>query len=159
ADASARTPSLARIDDRLLVTYVLEKEKTRVIKLRRFDLGPPDAAVDTRHRESNPVGLGPATAIPDGPEIACRRAACFMVWHGSPASAFAGQIDPEKRQLVWYKELARKGGRPGIGQDENGQLAVAYYDQGAVVVASLSADGIGAPSAVGKVAGDAAHPW
>ena len=160
-DASAYTPSLAVVSDHLLVAYVLDHgAKDRVIKLRRFPLGAPDASIDTSQRESYPVTVvGDDRTAPDAPDVGCGKDGCFLVWNGAPSGAFAAQIDVEKRSLIWHKRFALYGGRPALATNAAGEMMVAYFEGGLVKIASLSGDGVGDPSIVGKVAGDPPHAW
>jgi hypothetical protein len=57
-DASAHTPSLARIDDQLLVAYVLDRgQKQRLIKLRRYPLLDAGAPSELTAASSEAVAL------------------------------------------------------------------------------------------------------
>jgi hypothetical protein len=161
-DASARTPSVALSDDRLLVAYVLDTATTRVLKLRKFALGDAAAAIDTTKQATYPVTIAgdvKTAAAPDAPQLGCGKDGCFLVWHGGAHNAYAAQIDVEKRQLVWHKNIATGGGHPALAEAADGTLLVAYFDGGYIKVASISGDGMGAPSIVGKVSGDPPRPW
>ena len=158
-DASAHTPSLARLGDTLLVAYVLDKgDKQRLIKVRRFPIGDADASVAPSSGE--PVTLvGDERTSPEAPHIACGKDGCFLVWHTSPAGAFVAMLDVPKHLVRWHKRFAMKGGHPAIGVAPSGELAVAYFDAGTVRVAPLSADGIGEATVIGRVSGDPPRPW
>jgi serine/threonine-protein kinase len=162
-DASARTPSVAvSSDERLLVAYVLDTQATRVLKLRRFALGDAEVSVATSFRGGWPVtiaGDAKKGAAPDAPVVGCGKDGCFLVWHAGAHGAYAAQVDVEKQQLVWHKVIATAGGHPAIGQARDGTLLIAFFDGGLVKIASLSGDGVGQASVVGKVTGDPPRPW
>ena len=160
-DAGAYTPSIALADDNVLVAYTLDRgPHLRVLKLRRFPLGPPDASIDTAQRESSPVTIvGEDRVVPDAPDVACGKDGCFLVWNGTPSGAFAAQIDVEKRSLIWHKKFSPNGGRPALAVNAAGDMMVAFFEAGLVKLASLSGDGVGDESVVGRTSGDPPHAW
>jgi len=160
-DASAHTPSLAPIDDTLLVAYVLDRgERQRLIKLRRYPLEDAGAPSTLMAGTSEAVALiGDEKTVPEAPQVACGRDGCFVVWHGGAGGAFVAQVDLAKKQIVWHKRFAVRGGHPAIAVAADGAIATAYYEQSLVKIAAISGDGVGAASVIGKVSGDPPRPW
>ena len=60
--------------------------------------------------------------------------------------------------MLWRKKLAEKGGHPTLAASPDGEVGVAYFERGSVRVATLTRDGVGAPSTVAKVSGDQPRP-
>jgi eukaryotic-like serine/threonine-protein kinase len=148
-----RHPSVAAAANTLLVAYRLERERERLVMRMRVPLeelekgGLPESKESGRaSREAFDVVLVSEDKAPaDAPVIACGQEGCFVVWHGEPSGAFVGLMDPNEGRIIWRKRFAAKGGRPVLAVNE-GQVAVAYYEGGRIKMASLSRDGVSAPS-------------
>ncbi len=160
-DASAHTPSLAKMDDQLLVAYVLDRgQKQRLIKLRSYPLLDAGAPSELTAASSEAVALiGDAQTVPEAPQVACGKDGCFVVWHGGAGGAFVAMVDVAKKQIVWHKRFAIRGGHPALAVGPDGAIVTAFFDQGLVKVAAISGDGVNASSVIGKVSGGPPRPW
>ena len=157
-----RYPSVAVAADTLLVVYRLEndKEKDRGIVRLRVPLAELDKQnglpeQKDPNRESRVFGdVKPVTttdkAPADAPAVACGTEGCFVVWHGDAGGASYANIDPNVGIVQWHNKFSEKGGRPSIAVND-GQVAIAYYEKGALKMSFLSRDGISKPSTLLRV--------
>ena len=153
-----RYPSAAIAANTLLIAYRLERGGDKMVVRMRVPLGDLDRGLDESKdpvrgsRELGDVSLVSEDKTPaDAPAVACGPEGCFVVWHGeNGGGATAAMIDPKEGKVIWRKRFAEKGGRPSLSVNE-GQVAVAYYDQGRVKMAILTGDGVGKPSALFRI--------
>ncbi len=162
-----RHPSVAVASNAIFVAYRLERENARAIERIRISLMSPDLkkGLDDPQgpaRKDRLIGdvkmMSEEKVAADAPSIACGAEGCFLAWHGEAGGAFAAMIDPVKGSAMWHKRLAPKGAHPSLGVSE-GQVAVAYYEQGRIWMSLLSRDGVGTTSVLTRVSGDQPRPW
>ncbi len=178
--ASARFPGVAVGGNTLFITYGLDRDKAHQIVRMRLPLTMPElkgSGLDDKaaiapvpgggHEKPKDRELGDATIVNDDrvdgdlPTMACGKEGCFIVWQstGRAQGAQAALIDPVKGLVVWRKKFAPKGSHPSLGVHADGQVEVAFYEEGRVRVAALSRDGVGTTTTFGKVSGDQPRPW
>ena len=156
-----RYPSVAVAADALLVTYRLENDKDKdrgIVRLRvpLADLDKQNGLPELKdvNRDSRvfgdvkPVSVDKAPA--DAPAIACGTEGCFVVYHQDQGGATVASIDPNAGKVQWHNTFAPKGGHPSIAVSE-GQVAITYYEKGAMKMVSLSRDGVSQPSTLLRV--------
>jgi hypothetical protein len=150
--------------------YKLERNpKTHLIERMRIALDAPLLATGLddkprggpkKDRELGEVQLvNEDRALADAPAIACGSEGCFMAWHGEQVGAFAAQIDPVLGKVLWRKRFADKVGHPTVAVSGDGEVVVAFFDQGRLRVAALTRDGVGPVSTIAKVSGEQPRPW
>ena len=163
-----RLPSIAVASNAIYVAYRLDREPQHTIERIRIPLSTPDSkkGLDdtTGARRDRIIGdvklMSEDKVSGDAPSIACGLEGCFLAWHAEPGGgAYAAMIDPVKGNLLWHKKLTPQGGRPSLAVSD-GQVAVAYYEQGRVRMRILTRDvpdtsGI---SILTKVNGDQPRP-
>jgi serine/threonine protein kinase len=166
-----RVPSVAVASNSLYIAYKLERDsKTHLIERMRIPLDSPILATGLgdkqqrgsakKDRELGEVQLVNEDRQPaDAPAISCGSEGCFLAWHGEQGGAFAALIDPVQGRVMWRKRFADKGGHPTLAASADGEVTVAYFDQGRVRIAALTRDGVGAASSVAKVSGEQPRPW
>ena len=163
-----RLPSIAVASNAIYVAYRLDRDPQHTIERIRIPLSTPelkkgldDVTGARRDRVIGDVKLMSEDKVSgDAPSIACGLEGCFLAWHAEPGGgAYAAMIDPVKGNLLWHKKLTPQGGRPSHAVSD-GQVAVAYYEQGRVRMRILTRDvpdtsGI---SILTKVNGDQPRP-
>jgi serine/threonine-protein kinase len=100
--------------------------------------------------------LGTAQSKNAQPHIACLKEGCFVAWDDDRSGAIVSFWDKERGPL-WHREFARKAARSVLASDERG-VALAYYEDSRVKLATLSRDGVGKPSIVSRVNGYQPYP-
>jgi eukaryotic-like serine/threonine-protein kinase len=169
---SVRVPAVAVASNALYVGYKLERDpKTHLMDLierMRLPLDSPQLQTGLeeakrtsvrKDRELGEVQVVNEDKLPaDAPAIACGSEGCFLTWNGEQGGASAALIDPVQGKVMWRKKFAEKGGHPALGASPDGEVGVAYFEKGLVRVATLTRDGVGAPSTVAKVSGDQPKP-
>jgi eukaryotic-like serine/threonine-protein kinase len=166
-----RLPSIAVASNAIYVAYKLERDPVHTIERIRIPLTAPelrkglDDAPSGSSRRDRLIGdvktMSEDKISSDAPSIACGTEGCFLAWHAEAGQggAYAALIDPVKGNLMWHKRLAPNGGRPSLAVSD-GQVAVAYYEQGRMRMRILTRDvpdssGI---SILAKVSGDQPRP-
>jgi eukaryotic-like serine/threonine-protein kinase len=136
-------PSVAVSASTLLVSYKLEndKEKSRSITRLRIPLADAEKGLEESKDPArgdrfigDPSMVSEERINADASAIACGNDGCFIAWHVDPVGAMIAMIDPRENKVLWRKKLsdkADKGGRPALGVN-NGQVAVAWYEKGAI---------------------------
>ncbi len=118
-------------------------------------------------------GLSNPTERVDTPDLACFAEGCFVVWHVEKppqgGGAYAAFIDPKLGTMLWRKKFAQSGGRPSVAIAQGGVGRVAWFEGGRLKTATITRDGVAAPSVLARVvgdqpppsivAGDEAHAW
>lgn len=166
---AVRVPSVAVGNNALYVAYKLERDpKTHLIERMRLPLDSRELTTGLdemkrtpvrRDRELGEVQLVNEDKLPaDAPAIACGAEGCFVAWHDEQGGALAALIDPVQGKVMWRKKFAEKGGHPGLGVSADGAVDVAYFEKGLVRIATLTRDGVGAPSTIAKVWGEQPKP-
>jgi serine/threonine-protein kinase len=177
--ASVRFPSIGVGGPNLFLAYSLDREKVHLIERMRVPLALPElkgAGLDDKaatapvpgggHEKPKDRELGDVTLVNDDkvdgdtPAIACGKDGCFVTWQttGHGGGAQVALINPLNGVVVWRKRFAPKGSHPSLGVGD-GQVAVAYFEEGRVRIASLSKDGVGTTTTFGRVSGDQPRPW
>jgi serine/threonine-protein kinase len=164
--AQLRVPSIAVASNAILVAFKLERDNSHTIDRIRIPLSAPElkrglddpAGSSRRDRILGDVKQVSEDKQPaDAPAIACGTEGCFIAWHAESGGAIAALIEPVKGTVLWHKRLSDKGGHPSMGVAE-GQVAVLYYDHGAVKMNILTRDGIGTASTLTRVSADQHRP-
>jgi serine/threonine-protein kinase len=165
----ASLPSVAVSPSNLFVAYAEERDRQRVIERLRMTLTPPDAQTPPPDPSAKPPPVADTAIVTDDkvgadfPAIACAKDACFVVWHeadkGTDKGAEAALLDPARATILWHKRFAPHGGHPALAINSDGQVEVAFYEQGRVRVSALSRDGVGTTSTFARVTGDEPRPW
>lgn len=162
------SPSLAASLDSVFVAYGIERDHQHVIERMRIPASSDSDAGQAGGSRAGKAahGAGDVSVVNeskvsgDYPAITCVSAGCFVVWHeldkGGVQAAF---LDPVGGSLLWRKRFAPHGGHPAIASSPAGAAEVAYYEAGRVRLASVSRDGVGAPSSLARVSGDPPRPW
>ena len=167
-----RSPSVAVANNALYLVYKVEREgKPHSIERMRIPLDAKElgtgldfgaaapAAAGRGDRALGDVQVVSDDKVPsDSPDIACGTEGCFVVWHGEKGGAFAAMIDPVQGRVMWRKKFAEKGAAPALAGSDDGTVAVAFYEGGAVRIARLAREGVSAPSSFAKVSGDEPRP-
>jgi eukaryotic-like serine/threonine-protein kinase len=165
-------PAVAVASNALYVGFKLERDpKTHLVDLIERMRLPLDASelrtgldelkktAVRKDRELGEVVVVNEDKVPaDAPAIACGSEGCFLTWNGEQGGASAALIDAVQGKVMWRKKLVEKGGHPTLAASPDGEVGVAYFEKGAVRVAILTRDGVGAPSTVAKVSGDQPRP-
>lgn len=96
----------------------------------------------------------------EAPSIACGNEGCFVVWHqdGTDAGAYAALLDGTSGKMLWHKKFAKKGGHPNLAVSAEGNVSTVFFDDGQVLLAALTRDGVGVPSSFAKVAAGLYRP-
>ncbi len=146
-----RLPSIAVASNAIYVAYKLERDTQHTIERIRIPLSAPelrkglDDANGSGSRRDRLIGdvktMSEDKISGDAPSIACGTEGCFLAWHAEAGQggAYAALIDPVKGNLMWHKRLAPQGGRPSLAVSD-GQVAVAYYEQGRIRMRILTRD-------------------
>jgi serine/threonine-protein kinase len=159
----ADTPAVALAQGHLLVVFALERAglaNQRQIMLLRVPLN--DKQIEAGLAESADVKkgdryLGRLQALNDqrgklaSPRITCSPEGCFAVWDDEGGGAFAAYVDASKGEKLWHRQFGR-GTRPGLGTAASGTVVVWYEDR-RVKLATITRDGLGTATTVGRVNG------
>ncbi len=167
---AVRTPTVAVSTNALYVAYELERDaKTHLIESMRLPLDAPELttglpsqprALPRKDRELGEVTLINEDKLPaNSPSIACGSEGCFLAWHGEQGGASVALIDPVQGHVVWRKTFSPRASRPTLAASPDGVVFMAYYERGGVRVATLTRDGVGPSSTVGRAVADAPRPW
>jgi serine/threonine-protein kinase len=165
--ARARQPWIARQEDILHIVYRLEREPLRLIQHLRLPiaetakggLAPPvaGARVDRALGEVNLVNTDKSKG--DAPAIVCSSTACFIVWHAEfGGGASAAYVDSAKGQLLWRRKLSKTGAHPAVAISSTGEVQVAWFDRGGLMIAPINRDGVGVATKIARVLGDQPMP-
>jgi eukaryotic-like serine/threonine-protein kinase len=164
--AAVSYPSFALASDALVASYRFERDKDRSLILMRLSLGAPELrnGLDEKTQAGRADReLGQSSVVstdhPDVPSVACGKEGCFVGWHIEGGGASIASFDPVKGTVLWRKQFVRKGGRPALAAGPDGDVAVAFYEEGKVKLASVSRDGVAQFSTFARVAGDPARPY
>lgn len=162
--AKVDAPSIAISKANVFVSYTLERDKQFLVERMRLPVGGLElqgSGLDKGAPTRGQHELGETLVVNDdkvGGEyssIACSKDACFLVWHElEKGGAQAALVDPSRGTLLWRKRFAPHGGHPAVAAAADGQAEVVFYEAGRVRLASISRDGVGAPSTFGKTAGE-----
>ena len=162
--AKVDVPSIAVSKTNVFVSYTLERDKQFLVQRMRLPVGGPElqgsgldkgAPIRGQHELGETLVVNDDKAGGDYSSIACTKDACFLVWHElEKGGAQAALVDPGRGTLLWRKRFAPHGAHPAIATSADGQAEVVFYEAGRVRLASISRDGVGAPTTFGKVAGD-----
>jgi serine/threonine-protein kinase len=169
---SVRVPAVAVASNALYVGFKLEKDPKShaldLIERMRLPLDSPQLQTGLeeikkpgvrKDRELGEVQVVNEDKLPaDAPAIACGTEGCFLSWNGEQGGAYAALIDPVQGKVIWRKKFADKGGHPTLAASPEGEVEVAYFEKGSVRIATLTRDGVGAPSTFAKVYGDPPKP-
>jgi hypothetical protein len=162
-----RVPAVAVASNALLVGYKLERANLNLIHRMRIPLDDPELGKgldegkpgQLKDREMGDVQLvNEDKASGDAPAVGCGSEGCFLAWHNILGGASVALIDPAHGKVIWRKKFAPNGGHPTIGVGVDGQVAVAYYEKGALKMAPLTRDGLGPVSTFGKISGEQPRP-
>jgi serine/threonine-protein kinase len=168
---SASKPDVAVAHGTLFVVYALETVvDTRPMLLRvRLDdpeLGsaPGDPAIEKKRRRKGEWTVGTAKPIVPAakgknaqPRIACSTEGCFAAWDDETAGANLAFIDKDRGEVIWHREISRKGARPAVAVSGS-SAAVAWYESSRVKIALISRDTLGDPSVLARVSGHQPYP-
>ena len=91
------------------------------------------------------------------PRIACPKEGCFVAWDDERGGASVAFFNTTDHQLVWHREFAPGGSRPGLATAAWG-TAIVWYEKSRVNLAAISAGGLGPATIVGKVSGYQPYP-
>ncbi len=162
-----RAPAVAVANNALYLVYKVEREgRPHTIERMRIPLDAPQLATGLDFGTASPKdrALGDVQVVSDdhfpsdSPDIACGTEGCFVAWHGEKGGAFAALIDPVQGRVVWRKRFAERGTSPALAVSDNGTVAVAFYDSGAVRIAQLAREGVSTPSSFARVSGEPPRP-
>ncbi|MEZ4225482.1 MAG: serine/threonine-protein kinase [Polyangiaceae bacterium] len=169
----ASKPDISLDGTHMNIVFSLERTKKKQIMLLRVALDDPslrsgvslkDDPKDKRRRKKSDdrvVGKMEPVSASHGknaqPRIACAKHGCFVVWDDESAGALAAFVDPEKGDVLWHREFARKGSRPGVATSDNG-AAVAWYEGSRVKLARITRDGLDKPTTLARVGGYQPYP-
>jgi serine/threonine-protein kinase len=165
---SIRTPSVAVANNALYLVYKVERDgKPHAIERMRIPLDAKElgTGLDFGATAKTDRALGDVQTVSDDkvasdtPDIACGTEGCFVAWHGEKGGAYAGLMDPVRGRVMWRKKFSEKGAAPALAASEDGTVAVAFYEAGALRFARLAREGVGTPSGFAKVTGDAPRPY
>ena len=162
----AHSPSIAVVNNALMVVYRVERGREHNLVLQRIGLDDPNLA-EGMTPEDPPVSdrtMGEAKEMTDKkrrlfhPTIACEGAGCFAVWRDEPKGSNAAYIDPSNGTTIWRKRFAHRGTQVSVELDSSGGGLLAWFQDGRVHVAPITRDGIGEPSEIARVTGEQAEP-
>ncbi|MFO0664774.1 MAG: serine/threonine-protein kinase [Polyangiaceae bacterium] len=153
--AGAKVPVVAVAADALLVAYRLDRGATQSIARLRIPLASPelvkglDEGTDPKRGDRVVGDFRPVSDDKsDVPAIACGTEGCFLAWHHEqPTGALVGIIDATEGKMRWHKQIVTgSGGRPALASNAQGDVAIAFFEQGKLKIAPTSRDGIGVRS-------------
>lgn len=157
-------PSIAVSKANIFVAYTLERDRQFFVERMRLPLGGPElqgsglekgAPARGQHELGETLVVNDDKASGDYSSMACDKDACFLVWHElDKGGAQAALVDPGRGTLLWRKRFAPHGAHPAVAVDPDGDAEVVYYEGGRVRMASISRDGVGAPSIFARASGD-----
>ncbi len=159
-----RYPMLAVSGDSLEMVFRLEREPSKAIHRIRLPLADtskglsdsPNEKVDRNVGEM--VWLNSDKTKADAPGLVCGGDGCFALWHTEQAGGlFGAMLEKSKTQPVWRKKLS-KGMRPAASASASGQIELAWYEAGNVIIATLGKAGVGTPTKVARVISDQPAP-
>jgi serine/threonine-protein kinase len=163
--ARARFPSLAVAGNALLAAYRMERDPLRLVYHQRIPLADAGKGLASKKGEHKDRFIGESVIVntdkskADAPSLACGGSACFLTWHAEQSGgAWAAYIDPASAQPLLRRHLAKAGSHPAVAVSAGGQAQVVWYEQGKVVTAAITRDGVGVPSRIARVSGDQPTP-
>jgi serine/threonine-protein kinase len=166
---NARVPSVAVAANQLFIAYKLERDNVKQIVRMRVPVNAQglvtgldevkDAKKDREAGDTLVLSDEKDKQNVDNPAVACGRAGCFVAWHVDGGPAMAARIDPKDGKVVWKFPVAPKASRPALVTGAEGQVMVAFYEQGRVKMSTLLQDAPGPASTLARVAGDHPRPW
>jgi eukaryotic-like serine/threonine-protein kinase len=160
--AQVRQPSIAVASNAIFVAYKLERDNGHTIERVRIPLGAPElkkgledqTGASRKDRVLGDVKMMSEDRVSaDAPSIACGAEGCFLAWNGEAGGAYAAMIEPVKGTILWHKKIAPRAARPSLGVND-GQVALAWFEEGRVRMTILTRDGFTAISALTRGAGD-----
>lgn len=159
-----RYPHLAISGDALQLAFRLEREPSKTIHHVRLPIseaskGLSDSPNEKVDRSAGEMGLlNNDRTKADSPEIVCSGDQCFAFWHTEQLGGlFGAMLEKSKNQPVWRKKIS-KGMRPSAAVSSAGQVEVAWYEAGSVIVAQAGKSGMGSPTKVARVISDQPAP-
>jgi serine/threonine-protein kinase len=163
--ARARFPSIAVAGGALLAAYRLERDPLRLIYHLRVPLADAGKGLAAKKGERKDRNIGDQALVntdkgkADAPSLACGGGACFLTWHAEQnGGAWAAYIDPASAQPLLRRPFAKTGSHPAVAVSAAGQAQVVWFEGGKVVTASITRDGVGAPSRIARISGDQPTP-
>jgi len=94
--------------------------------------------------------------IPD-PRLSCENEGCLVTWDEEKGGAFIAFLEHGRTQPLWHRAFAQKGARPVLGGDA-AAMALAWFEDSRLRLATVGRDGLGTPSIVNRVNGLQPHP-
>ena len=163
-----RYPSLAVAGNALFIAYRMERDPLRLIQDLRLPLadaakGLAPGPVKKSERKDRFIGdvalVNTDKSKADAPSLACGGGACFLTWHVEQSGgAWAAYIDPAAAQPVLRRHFSRAGGHPAVAVSATGQAQMVWYEGSKVLTASITRDGVGAPTRIARISGDQPTP-
>lgn len=169
---SASQPAATVYGDFLYVAYRFEpspyRSEIRLMRTRLGDAakGATPAPVGTNASPNDPGldrSVGQTVVLRSHPKQAepsliCDAEGCLVVWDDEVTGAFAAFVPHAQDTALWHREFSTKGQRPVLAQDGAGNVALAYFAGDRLLLATVTRDGIGAPSVISKVSGFQPRP-
>ncbi|MCL2822865.1 MAG: protein kinase [Polyangiaceae bacterium] len=158
--------SIASAPGALLLAYRRERGNDHTVLLQRIALDggrtltglgveePPKQ--DRQIGETRDLSEGDGRLFP--PSIECGGTDCFAVWRVEPKGAFAARVDPSNGATIWRNRFAPRGMQVAVSVDGTGSGLLVWYQDEKVTAAPITRDGIGTPSAIGRVKGEQPAP-
>lgn len=159
-------PDAALFNGKLYGTFALRKVMDAQIMLLGVPLSDLDAGtgLPARTTGENPKRhLGQLVAVSkmhgknSQPRIACPPEGCYISWNDERGGASVAFFDPSDQHVVWHREFTPGGASPAIATAAWG-TSVVWYEKSRVNLATISAEGLGAPTILGKVSGYQPYP-
>jgi len=163
---SASQPFAAVYGDFLYVAYRFEpsphRTEIRLLRARLDEAARGAPSVDATDAAANDSALdrtvGQTVVLRSHPKqaepsLVCDAEGCLLTWDDETAGAFAAFVPHGQDSVLWHREFSTKGQRPVLAQDGAGHIAAAYFAGDRLLLATVTRDGIGAPSVISKVSG------
>ena len=146
--------------------FELENRQASSIKMIRVPLDSQELKAglsrDSKRKETRHVGQLIDVSTTEGkhgqPRISCIAEGCFAVWDNEDGGATASFVNGETGEPIWHRDFAPKGARPGVARASDGATLLVWYDNSQVWASSLTRDGIGKASILGRVSGYQPYP-
>jgi len=112
--------------------------------------GGVPAIVGTLRSVAKVVGRTP------DPRLSCENEGCLVTWDEEKGGAFIAFLEHGRTPPLWHRAFAQKGARPVLGGDASA-MALAWFEDSRLRLATVGRDGVGTPSIVNRVNGLQPH--
>ena len=159
---SALEPALDIIDDKIYLAYrEVNRTGTSTIRLLRLSaelLGFHEKNKRVEAQKTLAMNASMNIALRTAhmqaaPKLSCNKAACMVVWDNEKAGSFIAYVRHQDEQALWHNEFSHSAKRPTVQRSDDGNWAIAYYDEDRLKMLIADAEGLSSPSVITKVSG------